>query len=203
MPTMTLDQREGATGNRLRLRAPNDACDPLAEVGADEFVDGILPEPPRSDPSIEPCANDLDGSTERPQESTTKVGPLIRLAPPATPRRRIDLLQQWEGVVTDSDREVVWAEIVDLTNPLNPSEIVELPLVEFAVSDQPLLSRGAVFYWSIGYETSPGGTLRRVSEIRVRRTAAWSQRNIDVLRDKARRLHEQFANNEGYATETR
>jgi hypothetical protein len=109
-------------------------------------------------------------------------------------RRKIDLLQQWEALVTEVTDDAEWAEIIDLTDPSNAAEVVEIPFAEFAVSDRPLLQPGSVFYWSIGYETSPGGTIRRVSEIRVRRTAAWSPRTIASLKARACEFSLEFGN---------
>ena len=191
MPAATLDRHNTTTDEQLHLRAADG-------IARDEFAveDGILPSPPRHEPRKERWANEFAASTEQPQESRREVGPLIRISCEGTPQRRLDLLQHWEGVVQEVAEDAVWAEIVDLTDRSNPSETVEIPFFEFAVADRPLLSPGCIFYWSIGYETSTGGTIRRVSEIRVRRTAAWSQRTVGSLKARAQKLCEQYTNGE-------
>lgn len=119
------------------------------------------------------------------------VGALIRLNLEA-PVRRFQILQQWEGVVTSVEADSLWGDLQDLTDPSNPLEIAEIPLREFALSDRPLLEPGSVFYWSIGHETTLGGQIRRVSEIRVRRTPVWSQQALDRVRSLGKQLHERF-----------
>lgn len=119
------------------------------------------------------------------------VGPVIRIRSDVAPRR-FEILQQWEGTITNVEQDAFWADLHDVTTPSNPTEIVELPIDEIAISDRPLLRPGSVFYWSVGYETSPGGQIRRVSEIRLRRTPVWSQRALDHARAIGGELFERF-----------
>lgn len=127
-------------------------------------------------------------STENPVE----VGPLVRMHHMNTPRRRFRLLQQWECVVNEVAVDSVWAEITDLTDRSRADEVVELPLDEFPQADRELLVPGGVFYWAIGYEHTKGGQVRRVSEIRFRRTPKWSKQTVEGLKTKARTMLEQF-----------
>ena len=122
----------------------------------------------------------------------TVQSPLVRLPPGSLPTLRVTVLQQWEGVVTEVGDETFFAELDDLTDSSRPIEIVELSLDEIAVEDRPLVKNGACFYWSIGYETSPGGTIRRVSEIRLKRVPKWSRRSIEALEREAESLFELF-----------
>jgi len=85
------------------------------------------------------------------------------------PADRVKLLQQWECVVQTTDNECVECEMYDLTNEASPPEYASIYLDEFNLFDRPLLVEGAVFYWSIGHEIRKTGTVRRYSEIRVRR----------------------------------
>jgi hypothetical protein len=73
---------------------------------------------------------------------------------------------------------------------------------EFALSDRPLLEPGSVFYWSIGHETTAGGQLCRVSEIRVRRTPVWSQQAIERVRLLGKQLYERFGSGSADAAKT-
>lgn len=132
--------------------------------------------------------------------------PLERLQPASVsgvPTRRFEVLQQWEGTVTDADDDTFWADLRDLTTPSSPTEIVEVPVAEIAVSDRTLLQPGSVFYWSVGYETTPGGQIRRVSEIRLRRTPMWTQRGLDSVRLRGQQLFEQFCGDLDDATSPR
>lgn len=78
-------------------------------------------------------------------------------------------LQSWVGLVESVAGETFVARITDEKNSANPIEEVELPVDEVSASDRSLLQVGATFYWSIGYETSRDGQLRRVSAIRFAR----------------------------------
>lgn len=195
MAKMTLERHAINTGEQLWLRAVDDPR-------PDDFSveDGILPSPPQEETREQQSANTSVISTEQSQHTKMEVGRLIRIPRNASSPRRFDILQQWEGVVDETTDDSVWAEILDLTDRSRPSEIVEIPFNEFAVSDRPLLKPGAVFYWSIGYETSPGGTIWRKSELRVRRTATWSKHAIDSLQAKAKQLSTQYANAEDEPT---
>ena len=116
--------------------------------------------------------------------------PLIRLPPGTLPKERVRVLQQWEGVVTDTTDDSFFAELQDLGKPLVPLEIVEVAIDEVPEDDRSLLVEGAVFYWSIGYETSPGGQLKRMSEVRLRRTPRWTKRSLQQAKKQAEEMFE-------------
>ena len=118
------------------------------------------------------------------------ASPLIRLPAGTLPREKIRVLQKWEGVVTEITEDSVFADLQDLSELSLPIEVVEIPIEEISEDDRHLLIEGAVFYWSIGYETSAGGQLRRMSEIRLRRTPRWTKRAIQQIRKRAEELFE-------------
>lgn len=188
MATTTFHRDDLATAGISRVRSarpdPNGREDEAMEVEA------ILPSPPQSRHEREPRPwdNPPPQSTVLPAEKTAEVAPMIRLTRKQAPARRFEILQQWEGVVSEITDESIWAELRDLTRQSPAIEVVELPLEEIPRADRPLLRIGGVFYWSIGYETSPGGQIRRVSEIRVRRTPQWSRHSVDSIRAKAKDL---------------
>ena len=99
--------------------------------------------------------------------------------------RRFNILRQWEGVVTSVSNENITATLEDLTDDEAAPETVSLPLAEIPPSDRELLQPGCVFYWHIGYDTSEGGQLRRVSEIRVSRTPEWSSHQLARVQSRA------------------
>lgn len=148
--------------------------------------DGILPSAPAKY-RPRPTENGAPDSRTVPQNRGEQtIGPLIRLRD-SSPKtvRRIDILQQWECVVTDHSDDVVWAELEDLTNPANVPETAEFLVKEISESDRSLIAPGAVFYWTIGYDYSEGGQIRRFSEIRMRRSAVWSTRSLERIRSEA------------------
>jgi hypothetical protein len=118
------------------------------------------------------------------------ASPLIRLPSGTLPKERVRVLQQWEGVVTEVTGDSFFADLQDLGDSSQPLEIVEIPIEEVSEDDRPLLVEGAIFYWSLGYETSAGGQLRRMSEIRMRRTPRWTKRAIQQVMNRAEKLFE-------------
>lgn len=102
---------------------------------------------------------------------------------------RAEVLQQWEGVVASdaAHGDQFRAVIRDLTCPANPEEEVELSVDEVSPSDRPLMVKGAVFYWTIAYETTAEGQLKRVSLLRFRRLPVWTRGQIDRARLRAHR----------------
>jgi hypothetical protein len=104
---------------------------------------------------------------------------------PAIVPRRIRILQQWEGVVSDVGTRDFTADLNSLTDPKAPGLTGEISLEEVSDSDRTLVEQGAVFYWVIGYDKSPTGQVTRISEIRFRRSPEWTRRKLDTLRSEA------------------
>ncbi len=168
----------------------------------------VEPEAVLALPGAEPGEDESTGN--EPTQTTEHIGKanhedmrtLVRLSGPRVPHRSFEVLQQWEGIVSEITADSFWVDLVDITDRTKPEEIVELPLDEISEADRPILKLGSVIYWAIGREWSPGGQMRRVSEIRVRRTPQWSQRSIDKLKVKAITLMERFESNAGNSTAT-
>jgi hypothetical protein len=145
-------------------------------------------------PSLEQAAGEhWNWESENEQAASTeastdvpRVRPFVRISLPPTPERRFKVLQQWEGVVTETTDDSFWTDITDLTHPSNAPEVAEIPLSEISKADQSLVKEGGIFYWVIGYESTKGGQLRRVSEIRFRRFPAWTQRDLDIIKSRAK-----------------
>ena len=117
-------------------------------------------------------------SALEPQDfSTTK--------PDESDPRRFRMRQQWEGVVvTVSETELV-VHLEDLSDPTTPREEAVLSIDELSAEDAELARPGAVFYWYIGYRTSPWGQRETISAIRFRRLPGWSKRSIKSARARA------------------
>jgi hypothetical protein len=135
------------------------------------------------------------GSTEQAQESKSQINPLVSFQRSPSPLRRFEVLQCFEGTIQEVNADSFWAELRDLTNTSNPPESIELPRSEVSAPDHPLLEPGGIFYWSIGYETSPTGQIRRVAEIRMRRSPEWSERTIASVQAQAAEWFKRLASN--------
>ena len=179
------------------------ADDTFQEPWTKELFD-ILPSPPAAilsrergfsrsaSPTRSPAVFDgVDLSTQSPVV-IEDVDPLIRFYYGQGPERRFKVLQQWEGVVTEISEDSLLAELLDLTDPAKPREIVEIPRNEIPDADQDLLLPGCVFYWIIGFEISNGGQKGRVSEIRLRRNPKWSHHDIDSIKARGKELYQHF-----------
>lgn len=114
-----------------------------------------------------------------------EVNSLIKTSKEPEKDTYLTILQQWEGVVTDITETTFWASLIDLTDPSHPEEFVELSLDEISSDDKEILVVGSIFYWAIGRAWSPGGQVRRFSEIRLQRTPRWSEDTLSTLHEKA------------------
>ncbi len=120
---------------------------------------------------------------EKKSSLVVKKNPPIRMSD-----RKVQLLQQWECVVLNVNSETVECEMHDLTNESLAVEFAEIYLDEFHRFDQPRLEEGAVFYWSIGRETSATGQVRRYSELRLRRMPELSKQQKKEISRRAENL---------------
>jgi len=75
-----------------------------------------------------------------------------------------EVIQQWEGVVTDTTCDSFYAELQDVHDKSLPIEIVEIPFDKVPIDDQSLIAEGTVFYWSIGYKTHAWGQITMQSK---------------------------------------
>ena len=160
----------------------------------DEFVRcpqaAVLAESERSDARLGGVA---EGSTiYEPLEFRAPATPLIRLPPRSLPIDSVQVLQRWEGIVTETGGDSFCAELKDLSEPDYPLELVELPIAEIHVDDRPLIRTGACFYWSIGIKTGQRGVITRVSEIRFQRLPKWTRRRIAAAKKEAEKAFGSF-----------
>lgn len=111
----------------------------------------------------------------------------LRMAPEPkrlqTSGERVELLQQWEGVVEEVEGEEFFARLSDRTNPAREQEVATFECAEVSTDDLPLLVPGAVFYWSISYRVARHGQKTRTSSIKFRRLPAWSANDIRRLKE--------------------
>ena len=91
-----------------------------------------------------------------------------------------NVLQFWEGWVTNVKNESFIATIKDNTNLTHPLEEVDILINEVPEPDRDLIEEGAVFYWHIGYRDNlKTGNRERVSSIRFRRMPRWSKKDFN------------------------
>ncbi len=102
------------------------------------------------------------------------------------PTANLVALQEWEGYVTEISKEDFTARLIDLTadSPYEEEE-ASIPLAEISEDDAESMRLGSVFRWAIGYERSPSGTKRRVSQIVFR--------NLPAVTSSDRREGEKWA----------
>lgn len=118
--------------------------------------------------------------------------PTITRFPGPTPSPyRFELLQQWEGTVTDVGEEEFEARLTDLTDPRRPDESAVFGKEEVSDGDLSLLTKGAVFRWSVGYKTRRGQK-ERVSNISFLRLPAWSAKSVAAVEQAASLLESAF-----------
>lgn len=95
--------------------------------------------------------------------------PDLRLPPPTAPASRmvtLHALQEWEGYVVGIEDDAFVARLVDLTaGESQETEEATIPLEEISDRDAANMKIGDIFRWVIGYELSPEGTRKRVSQI--------------------------------------
>ncbi|HZZ80583.1 MAG TPA: hypothetical protein VFE62_18915 [Gemmataceae bacterium] len=166
--------------------------------------DFILPTPPVSDKI--PQRSRSGSTSEGPKkEGNTlshledlkmKAAPLIKLRGQEGPVRRFKVLQQFEGKVTEVYEDQTFrADLIDLTDKTSEQESAEFPMEEIHPSDRDLIAPGAIFYWIMGYETTPSD-YKRVSEIRLRRSPQWSEYEIDSITSEGKDLFSRFTRQE-------
>lgn len=121
-----------------------------------------------------------------------KQSPVVRLNNGSMQYSPFKVLKQWEAEITSVGVDSFWARLSDASDPLLDVEEVELAIDEIAPADRQLLVEGAVFYWTLGQQVSKGGTVRRVSEIRMRRDPVWSQHTLAYIDRQAEELAKSF-----------
>jgi hypothetical protein len=94
-------------------------------------------------------------------------------------------VQKWKCIVTGISKKTFRAKLEDLDEEVNTTyEVAEFDFEEISPSDLTLLSLGAVFYWSIGYEMKNGQLTKR-SSIRFQRLVPWNESEYDTALEKA------------------
>jgi hypothetical protein len=115
----------------------------------------------------------VDSSTSEMPAEELKVIDLPQYKPlPGRPNQSLAALQEWEGVVTAVENDLMRASMIDITAGGGGTEdIAEIPLSEISETDRSRIMPGAVFRWVIGYLRTASGTQMNTSVIYFRRAA--------------------------------
>jgi hypothetical protein len=119
--------------------------------------------------------------------------PRLRLAVPGS-APKLKTRQLWEGTVTEVRNGGFAAVLRDRTKLGNPDEQAsfDFDYTEISPEDLQFINPGSSFYWVIGNELTAGGQVKNVSMLQFRRVPAWTQRRLDRVTERARRLRASF-----------
>lgn len=115
--------------------------------------------------------------------SEDRQPPLFRVTSNVTEQMAI-ALQRWEGMVTTIKEDTFVARLKDLSTDIAEEE-VEMTMRDVSDDDKDLVQIGAIFYWSIGYETTATRQVKRTSIIKFRRLPAWSAHELNTIKKRA------------------
>ena len=151
----------------------------------------------RADFGLENGSRGEDTTTRNQSGSPTSQGwdrggaaQVLSLPPSTAPAPRmatLHALQEWEGYVVSIEGDAFVARLVDMTAGLSyESEEATIPLQELSDHDAANLTIGGIFRWVIGYERSPEGTRKRVSQIVFRDPPRMTEGDLQAGRQWAR-----------------
>ena len=102
-------------------------------------------------------------------------------------------LQEWEGYVDSIEDDVFVARLIDVTAGMShETEEATIPLDELSDRDAASMKVGSIFRWVIGYECSPEGTRKRVSQIVFRDMPRMTEGDLQAGREWARKIASAF-----------
>ena len=121
-------------------------------------------------------------SLARDNRNAGDLSPVVNLPPPLprrAPTASFHALQEWEGYVVEMRAKDFVARLTDLTAGASyEREEAVIPLTELSDHDAARMTAGSVFRWVIGYERSPAGTKKRMSQIVLRDLPAMTEADL-------------------------
>lgn len=103
------------------------------------------------------------------------------------------ILQEWEGHVVSIEKDAFVARLVDLTAGMQyESEEATIPLKELSDTDIAKMDIGSIFHWVIGYERSPEGSRKRVSQIVFRDLPRMTEDDLRAGKEWASKIARAF-----------
>jgi hypothetical protein len=145
-----------------------------------------LPERPTESPDPQSEMNDSDERADIRKQRDR----VVNLKPFTAIRNRFIDLQKWEGIVLHVSENSFIGRLIDLTQDDQDIE-AEFSVEEVHHEDKPLLTPGAIFYWTIGYKEDRGQRIR-ASMIRFRRLPTWQKEEIEAAKKDARNIRDIF-----------
>lgn len=161
-----------------------------------DFIQKIADQNPRMALSLNDASSTDQSALDTEHQGDTAVG-FHQSAPvklfPDKPRARsaeasFYPLQEWEGYVVSITDDTFTARLVDLTANDRMEEEADFPITELSAADQGELRPGAIFRWAIGYRRTRGGNKERLSRIVLRRLPAWTESELERIRQEAEAL---------------
>lgn len=110
---------------------------------------------------------------------------------PAQDQDSFAVIQKWEGYVSSVTEDTFEATLCCIKGE-GPDQYAKFSFEDVSDDDRPLISVGAVFYWSIGYLEKISGQRLRASLIRFRRLPAWTRRELANAEARAKELESLF-----------
>ena len=92
--------------------------------------------------------------------------------------------QRWIGHVTDITEDRFFARLDDMNTP-GTYETAEFSISKISPEDIQLLTKGAIFYWSVG-DVITNGQLKEEAILRFQRLSDWTSDELDEVADKAK-----------------
>ena len=133
----------------------------------------------------------IEISSARATIESGAVSDLVAVRPAAVaakPTASLQTRQVWQGVVESVHGPEFVAILTDRTDPLRPDEEASFDLDEVSPSERHLIQPGAVFYFFVGTEHTPGGQQKNVSIIKLQRLPSWTRRALERVDARARRI---------------
>lgn len=161
-----------------------------------DFIRKIADQNPRMTLSLNDASSTDQSALDTENRGDTAVG-FHQLAPVTLfldkPRTRsaeasFYPLQEWEGYVVSITDDTFTARLVDLTTNDGIEEEADFPIAELSAADQGELRPGAIFRWAIGYRRTRSGNKKRFSRIVLRRLPAWTESELERIRQEAEAL---------------
>lgn len=97
-------------------------------------------------------------------------------------------LEEWTGTVTNVDKSNGTFSARLISSSQTRDEIGEFLIGEISDDDHELIAEGAIFYWTVGYETARSKQRSTVSTIRFRRLHFWKRPQMEKALERAKSL---------------
>lgn len=140
---------------------------------------------------LDPKESTLDATDGEPRNlsAVAQIDAFPPITALAAKRGTFLVLQEWEGHVVSIEHDAFVAHLIDLTaEKLHESEEATVPIDELSDRDAANLTVGGIFRWVIGYERSPEGTRKRVSQIVFRDLPRMTEGDFQSGREWANRI---------------